>query len=390
VLLKTPNLGTGMTEERDRVDFPTLRRQRTERVFDWMDRAGIDACVLSREANVRYATGARRLWTSLSRPFGPTCVAVRATREVHLLSFSASYEGIPEELQPDDIYAVTWNPMNLVEHIQGMQETATATRVGVDGLSPLFDGLLRLAFPQAQIVGIQPDLLDLRRIKLDLEIDCLRIAAATAEASLVAAIRLIRPGATGKQLQAAYLARMCELGTSQFAQQGTFNAFGVQGELPTATKNQPLSAQSAVALAGGVLWAGYEGSLARTWWCGDGTPPTELYRLHDDWQEACANVRAACRPGASGADVLAALTAAGADPTHSSVYSIGLGHEGPIAAAWLHPDALKRQQLQPNMVLGVRLMLRSNGRGYLAEDMILVGAQSSESVTTLGYGPLAG
>jgi hypothetical protein len=63
---------------------------------------------------VRYATGARRLWTSLSRPFAPTCVAVRATREVHLLSFSASYEGIPEELQPDDIYAVTWNPMNLV------------------------------------------------------------------------------------------------------------------------------------------------------------------------------------------------------------------------------------------------------------------------------------
>ncbi len=27
-----------------------------------------------------------------------------------------------------------------------------------------------------------------------------------------------------------------------------------------------------VALAGGVLWAGYEGSLARTWWCGRQRP----------------------------------------------------------------------------------------------------------------------
>ena len=196
-----------------------------------MEELGLDVCVLSREANVRYATGARRLWTSLSRPFGPTCIAVRATRDVHLLSFSASYEGIPEELQPDDIYAVTWNPMNLIDHIRGMPETAEAQRVGVDGLSPLFDGLLRMAFPAAELVGIQPELLGLRRVKLAAEIECLRIAAATAEASLVAAVQGLRPGTTGKQLQARYLARMCELGTSQFAQQGTFNAFGPGGEL---------------------------------------------------------------------------------------------------------------------------------------------------------------
>jgi Xaa-Pro aminopeptidase len=271
-----------------------------------------------------------------------------------------------------------------------MPQTASASRVGVDGLNPLFDGLLRLAFPRAQLVGIQPDLLELRRVKLDVEIDCLRIAAAVAEASLVAAIQRLRPGVTGKQLQAAYLARMCELGTSQFAQQGTFNAFGAGGELVTATQNEPVGAQSAVALAGGVLWAGYEGSLARTWWCGKDDAASGLRRRHEDWQRAAAQVRGACRPGASGADVQAALTAAGADPTHSAVYSLGLGHEGPVAAAWLPPEALKRQQVQPNMVLGVRVMLRANSLGYLAEDMVLVGAQDTECMTTLGYGPLAG
>jgi Xaa-Pro dipeptidase len=388
--LKTPNLGTGITEERDRVDFGSLRRERTDRLFGWMDAMGLDACVLGREANVRYATGARRLWTSLSRPFGPTCIAVRATRDVHLLSFSASYEGIPEELQPDDIYAVTWNPMNLVDHIRGMPETADAQRVGVDGLSPLFDGLLRMAFPAAELVGIQPELLGLRRVKLAAEVQCLRIAAATAEASIVAAVQRLQPGTTGKQLQASYLARMCELGTSQFAQQGTFNAFGPGGELSFITRDTPLPGGAAVALAGGALWAGYEGSLARTWWCGATAPPLALRGLADEWQQAYTTLLAACRDGVSGADLLPLLEAAGADSTHSAVYAVGLGHEGPLAAGWLEGGALERQTLQANMVVGIRMLLRGNGFGYFAEDMALVGQQSAEPITTLGYGPLAG
>jgi Xaa-Pro aminopeptidase len=388
--LKTPNLGTGITEERDRVDFGALRRARTERLFGWMEELGLDVCVLSREANVRYATGARRLWTSLSRPFGPTCIAVRATRDVHLLSFSASYEGIPEELQPDDIYAVTWNPMNLVDHIRGMPETAEAQRVGVDGLSPLFDGLLRMAFPAAELVGIQPELLGLRRVKLPAEVDCLRIAAATAEASIVAAIQGLQPGTNGKQLQARYLARMCELGTSQFAQQGTFNAFGSGGELSFITSDAPIPSGAAVALAGGVLWAGYEGSLARTWWCGTAEPPAGLRRLAEEWQQAYATVLAACRDRASGTELLGSLDATGADRTHSAVYAVGLGHEGPLAAAWLEAGALDHQVVQTDMVVGIRILLRRNGFGYLAEDMALVGPQAAEPITTLGYGPLAG
>jgi Xaa-Pro aminopeptidase len=386
--LKTPNLGTGITEDRDRVDFGSLRRARTDRLFGWMDELGLDVCVLSREANVRYATGARRLWTSLSRPFGPTCIAVRATRDVHLLSFSASYEGIPEELQPDDIFAVTWNPMNLVDHIRGMPETAGARRVGVDGLSPLFDGLLRMAFPAGELVGIQPELLGLRRMKLPAEIECLRIAAATAEASIVAAIQGLQPGTTGKQLQARYLARMCELGTSQFAQQGTFNAFGPGGELSFITSEAPIPGGS-VALGGGVLWAGYEGSLARTWWCGTTKPPAALRSLAAEWQQAYASLLGACGDGVSGAELLPLLDAAGADRTHSAVYAVGLGHEGPLAAGWLDGGALESQTLQTDMVVGIRILMRRNGFGYFAEDMALVGPRGAEPITTLGYGPLA-
>ena len=43
--------------------------------------------------------------------------------------------------------------MNFVERFRGMPETREARRVGFDGLCPLFDGLMRMAFPDAEFVG---------------------------------------------------------------------------------------------------------------------------------------------------------------------------------------------------------------------------------------------
>lgn len=383
-LLKTPNLGTGILEDRDRVKFTELRQQRSERVFALMDRLGLDALVLGREDNVRYASGARRLWTSMSRPFGPTCLVVRRTRRVHLLTFSASYEGMPEELQPDEMFPVTWNPMTVVERFRSTEGVEGATAVGVDGLSFLFDGLLRMAFPGAELVGIQPDLLDVRRVKLAEEIVCLRIAAATAEAALAATVGTLRPGVSGKELQARYLERMCELGTSQFAQQGTFAAVGPGGALDMLTSRDPIPDGAMVALAGGVLWSGYEGSLARTWWCGRREPGVEARSLHARWRDRLDAVVERCRPGSTGADLAAAL---GAD-RHDAVYSIGIGHEGVLAAPWLGQVAMERQALVAGMVLGVRSFVAGDTGGVLAEEMVLVTDDGPELLTTLGHGPL--
>src|SRR5690606_23693712 len=97
---------------RDRVHFTQLRHDRRQRLLAEMDRLGLDVCFFGREANVRYACGARRLWTAGTRPFGPGCIVVRSTGAVHLMAFSASYEGMPEEVGPDDFFSITWNPMN--------------------------------------------------------------------------------------------------------------------------------------------------------------------------------------------------------------------------------------------------------------------------------------
>jgi Xaa-Pro dipeptidase len=390
-LLATPNLGTEMMEDRDRVHFTALRRARRDRVLAAMGDLDLDAVVLGREDNVRYASGARRLWTASSRPFVPTCLVMREGDEVQLLSFSASYEGIPEEILPDDFFPVTWNPMNFVERFASTKGAAQARRVGFDGLSPFFDGLMHQAFPNAEFVAAEAMMRDLRRIKLPEEIVCLRTAAAIAESALYAAAVEVRPGVTEKHLQATFLDRMCALGTSQFAQQGTFTQIAPGGGLRWITGDRTLDEGAMVALAGGALWAGYEGSLARTWWCGHQRRPTAAHRaLYEQWRAVIDPVVAACRPGADGGALRAAYDAAGGERDGTTLaYSIGMGHEGPIAGGGLSADGERAQRLAAGMVLGVKALVTGAEGGYLGEDMVLITEDGPELLTTLGHGPLA-
>jgi len=390
--LRTPNLGTGMLENRDRIAFADLRQARRDRVLAAMAAEGLDACIFGREGNVRYVTGARRLWTAGSRPFMPSCAIVRATGAAHLLSHSASYEGMPEELAPDEIFPLTWDPARLARLAAATPGLAAARRIGVDGMTPLFRALLGQVLPDAVLVPAEPMMRALRRRKLPDEIACIRTAAAIAESALYEAALMIAPGVGEKELQAAYMERMCTLGTSQFAQQGTFTAIGADGGLRRLTGDRALAEGEMVALAGGVLWAGYEGSLARTWWCGLKRDPEARHRaLHALWRDAAAPLIDRCRPGATGADLRATFGAteaarAGGD---FAVYSLGLGHEGFIAATALDPAVEREQGIAADMVLGVRIFAPGPAGGYLGEEMILTRDGAPALLTTLGHGPLA-
>lgn len=67
-------------------DERALRLGRRQRALEQMAAHDLDVLVLGRQANVRYVTGAPQLWVAGTRPFGPTCVVVRETGAVHLLS----------------------------------------------------------------------------------------------------------------------------------------------------------------------------------------------------------------------------------------------------------------------------------------------------------------
>jgi Xaa-Pro aminopeptidase len=219
----------------------------------------------------------------------------------------------------------------------------------------------------------------------------LRTAAALAESALYAAATQVRPGVTEHHLQAAFLERMCELGTSQFAQQGTFTVIDRGAPLRWTTSDRVLAAGDVVALAGGVLWAGYEGSLARTWWCGNGAGPSKAARAgFTRWRAVMDRVIEQCQIGATGSDLRAAYQASGEpEPTMSIAYSVGLGHEGPLAGPGMSPALERAQAIGADMVLAVRAFVGGDDFGFFGEDMVLVTADGPVPITTIGYGPLA-
>src|SRR5262245_48182876 len=166
------NLGTVALEEGGRVDFARLRTERFERVLAEMARRELDVLVLGREANARYASGGRRLWTGGTRTFGPGCVVVRATRQVNLLSVFD--EVVPPATPPQNLYGITWNPRNLIGGLAQIAGAAEAARVGVDGMSPVMAQLLPLAFPKARIEAAEEAMHAVRRVKTVDEVACIR------------------------------------------------------------------------------------------------------------------------------------------------------------------------------------------------------------------------
>jgi Xaa-Pro aminopeptidase len=272
----------------------------------------------------------------------------------------------------------------LLEALVAIPGLGPAERIGVDGFSVFMRDFLPNAVPQATFVGVGHDLQQLRRDKLPAEIDTMRIAISIAESSLYAAAREVRPGVREKSLQAAYLDRMCTLGTSQFAQQGTFSVVAPDGAIRWITGDGEIAEGDLVVLAGGALWAGYEGSLARTWCSG---PSTSVHRdLHERWQRVIDALVVAARPGATGADLVAAHEAAGEPlPPMPVAYSVGLGHEGAIAGTTLGPSFDRAQRIDAGNVLAVRTHVRGNAGGYFGEEMVYVGADKTELLTTLGH-----
>jgi len=395
------DLGTMALEEGGRVDFARLRRERQGRLLAEMDRRGIDVLLLGREANARYAAGARRLWTAGTRPFGPGCVVVGATGDVHLLSLTD--EGIPPELPFEHLFALSWNPATIVSRLAAIPGVSTARVIGVDGMSPLLEALLRAALPATELVPADAAMSAVRRIKTPEEVACIRTAVAIAEASMAAVAAAIRAGVGERELAGVFAERAASLGVTTPAMQGTFcvtprgrtgagdgNSDGGLA-LRQLCDDRAIRRGDLVACSSGVLYAGYEGSLARTYPCG--RPRSTQKKAYRWWRTALERVLAEIRPGRTGADLGAAYASCGdavsQPPVVEIAHGVGLGSEPPLVGI-LGAEADARVRLEAGMVLGVQICARvERAGGYLGKEVVLVGDDGPVVLTRLGHGPLA-
>lgn len=358
-------------------DDRALRIGRRERALAQMEAHDLDVLVLGRQANVRYVTGAPQLWVAGTRPFGPICMVVRSTGEIHLNS--TWDEGMPDDIPHDRLYGLAWNPMTLIEVLKGIDGASTARRVGTDALTPTFAKLLPMAFPNAELVDAEPAMRTARRIKTPDEVVALRGALRVAEKSLATTVDKLRVGATEQELTAILLEAEAAGGVSTPATQD--GAWVTSREHPwrRARSDGRIEDGDLVAFSAGVLADGYVGEVGRTWPVGE----VDASALYDRWNALWDRLAAACQPGQPASDLLAAYEAVNEPlPAMPVAHGLGLGFDPPVVTPDLRATAAE-EILEPGMVLSVTGYVWQEGVGAVfGREAVLVTPDGPEVLTS--------
>lgn len=360
-------------------DERALRLGRRQRALEQMAAHDLDVLILGRQSNIRYVSGAQQLWVAGTRPFAPSCVVVRETGAVHLLS--TWDEGIPDDIPRENLYGISWNPMNTIANLTRIPGAATARRVGSDALSPGFAQLLPMAFPNAELVDGEPAMRAARRIKTPDEIVALRESIRVAELGLAAAAAHLRDGTPVRDLTAVLLEAMTAGGVSTPANQDAVWVTAKDHPWRRVAGDGRVHTGDLVAFASGVLDRGYIGEVGRTWPVGQtGNGGNGLYRrsaaLHD-------HLLAACRPGGRAADLLAAYEKAGEPlPPLPVAHGLGAGFDAPVVTPQLAATA-EAEVLEPGMVLAVTGLVFADGVGAVfRRDAVLITGEGCEVLTS--------
>ena len=359
-------------------DDRALRTGRRERALAQMEKHDLDVLVLGRQANVRYVSGAPQLWVAGTRPFGPTCVVIRETGAIHLLS--TWDEGVPDDIPHENLYGIAWNPMNTISVLKGIDGAADAKRVGTDALLPGFAQLLPVAFPNAELVDGELAMRAARRIKSREEVISLREAIRVAEVGLAAAVAELRPGISEKTLAGVLLEAMAAGGVSTPATQDAAWVTSREHPWRRASDDGIVRAGDLVAFSAGVLDGGYTGEVGRTWPVDEVNGTSDLYRR---WDALWDRLYEACQPGAPAIDLLTAYQAAGEElPPMPIARGLGLGFDSPVVSQHL-PATAAEERLEPGMVLAVTGYVWQSGVGAVfGREAVLITPDGPEVLTS--------
>jgi Xaa-Pro dipeptidase len=359
-------------------DGRALRTGRRQRALAQMEKYDLDVLVLGRQANVRYVTGAPQLWVAGTRPFGPTCVVIRDSGAIHLLS--TWDEGVPDDIPHENLYGIAWNPTNTIAVLKNIEGAATAKRVGTDALSPGFAQLLPMAFPNAELVDGELAMRAARRIKTPEEITALREAIRVAEVGLAAAVAQLRPGVSEKTLAGVLLEAMAAGGVSTPSTQDASWVTSPEHPWRRASEDGLVQPGDLVAFSAGVLDRGYTGEVGRTWPVGEADGAADLYRR---WDALWHRLYDACQPGAPSTELLSAYHAAGEQlPPMPVARGLGLGFDPPVVSQHL-PATAAEERLEAGMVLAVTGYVWQQGVGAVfGREAVLITVDGPELLTS--------
>ncbi len=230
-----------------------------------------------------------------------------------------------------------------------------ARRVGVDAWSPGFARALGRLAPDAVLVPADDVVRRARAVKLPGEVDRIAAAVAVARSGLEAAAGALAGGGGEASARAAALTALAEGGglvpTSGVTVAPVVPAAGDAPAAGGAGADGALPLRVDV----GVLVGGYEGGIGRTV-----GPHGRLVEGDGAAVEAGEGVLAACRAGATGADVADAARRAGA--LRWCVRGSGMGYEPPVVTADMGAAAV----LAAGMVVSVEVDVPGDHRRDVA------------------------
>jgi len=381
-------------------NLPTIPKEeyplRWIKVQNLMQENNLDLLIAYADDHATYGAAHVRWLSNLPAHFEPFCVLLFPTGKPILLCGPESDEYarlvceikdirvLREFTHPDEDYPFS--------KIQGLAEIVSEVasnpksikRVGIAGKSLMNSELVESfesALPEAAFVNAENQILSIRAIKSQSELEVIRYAYKVAEAGIEAAIKAIKPGITEREIAAEAEYAMRKLGSE---------GMGIDTIVASGPNTRPILARTSlrkveendlVLLTIAPRYEGYHAAIGRPVVVGNPNPEIKnVIKTVVSAQEACSK---AMRAGVMGSEVEAKgrnlMTKAGLGNyfLYSGLHSVGvIEFEGPIFG----PSS--KNTLEENMVISIDIPLFNSPFGGLRmEDGFLITKTSAEKLT---------
>ncbi len=300
-----------MVDWEERIDFARLRRDRVQKAQEAIAASEADVLLVFRTEDARYLTAYRH-------HLGPAAIvgnaAVVLTADDPPILFTMDEDHCKarmpwlevDQVQPRANFRELAGVQEFTARVQRLVGSLENKTIGVDLYTPAMAAMLAAAFPHSRFVDGYEVLLRAKEIKTEDEICCLKIANAMTEAAMDAALRFLRPGVRECEVLATAWKTMTDLG-SEWTQCANIVASGpYTAPYRRFTSDRIIRLGDLVIVDIGGCYNGYYGDFTRTWVCGDVRPTPEQVEVHQRCYDALHRAAAACLPGNTNAQVVAA------------------------------------------------------------------------------------
>ncbi len=297
---------------------------RVERLRALMERHGYDALVLRSNPDLRWLTGASRVFD-----FESAHTAFITGDGLWLHTDSRYYNTFVERLGTDSAWSIDMDrvdaPVWVAEHIQASRSRVVAVE---DTLTLAFADDLEQALRRISCACLTPrlhgDVREMRSVKDAEEVEQMQAAQAVTDAAFAHMCTVIRPGATEMELRAELDNFMLSHGADALA----FDSIVASG--PNTANPHALPGPRAVEVGDFVLMdfgasvGDYRSDMTRT--VVVGTPSEKQREIYDTVRRAHEACAAAIKPGVTGREVHELAVKIIGDAGYGDCFGHGLGH----------------------------------------------------------------